>query len=399
MFDSNTSNDIQSSNLNSANNFEKENKVSCNKNDNLSSNLLNNSDDKHLSKDNNSNNVGNSNDNMRNFDCSENSLNNTNEKNLYCDFCIIGAGPAGLTASIYAARAAKNVVVFSGSTPFGQLMNTYDVENYPGFATPIQGPQLMKDMAEQAKCVGVQIIAKQVDKIDILKKKSQKTESSDEEYKFCILYGKSKCYSKICIVTTGATPKWLGLKSEERLKGRGVSSCATCDGAFFKNLTVVVVGGGNTAVEEAIYLSNIAKKVILVHRRNTLRAEAILQKKLFALNNVEFYWNFTLSDIFDDGSFVNEVEIENVQNMKKQRIAADGVFIAIGHAPQTSLVKEILTLDEYGYVKGGQVKTHIDGLYVAGDVVDSVYRQAVTAAAQGCMAAIDALKFLSINEI
>ena len=302
------------------------------------------------------------------------------DKNIKYDVCIVGLGPAGLTSAIYAARAGKKVCVFGDSN--GQLGYSTMVENYPGFAKPIMGPKLMDEMRQQALHVGANIIDEHVDELSLGKDC------------FKLTVGEDVYSSKTCVIATGSKPKWLGLSSEETYKGYGVSSCATCDGYFYKDQTVVVVGGGNTAVEEAIYLSSIAAKVILVHRRDELRADHILQKRLFEKPNVEIMWDSEVQEVFgkEDPKAVTGVLVYNNKTQEATRLDTSGLFIAIGHSPQNHLVKDILELKD-GYVKS-RVITKIQGLFVAGDVADSIYRQAITAAGDGCRAAMEAIKFI-----
>lgn len=300
---------------------------------------------------------------------------------------IIGAGPAGYSAAIYAARAGLEPVMVQGMQPGGQLTITTDVENYPGFADTVQGPWLMEQMQKQAEKVGTKIIFDHINNVDFSKRPF--TCSGD--------YG--TYVADAVIIATGAAAKWLGLPSEAKFQGFGVSGCATCDGFFFKKKKVMVVGGGNTAVEEALYLSNLASEVILVHRRDSLRAEKILQERLFKTANVKIIWNSYIDEILgtDNPVGVTGVRLKNTQNDEAVQIALDGVFIAIGHKPNTDIFKNQINLDNEGYilVETGTPKTNIEGVFAAGDVQDKIYRQAVTAAGSGCMAALDAEKFLA----
>jgi thioredoxin reductase (NADPH) len=303
---------------------------------------------------------------------------------------IIGSGPAGWTAAIYAARASLNPVVIAGLQPGGQLTITTDVENYPGFAETIQGPWLMEQMQAQALHVGTEVIHDIVVSADL----------SQRPFRLK-LDGGEEILAETVIISTGAQAKWLGLQSEAAYQGFGVSACATCDGFFYRGKNVVVVGGGNTAVEEALFLTNFASKVTVVHRRDEFRAEKILQDRLFANPKVEVIWNSAIEEIVGvvDGMAKNVtgVRLKNVEDGSTQEIAADGVFIAIGHAPSSELFKGQLETNSGGYlrVKPGTAQTAIEGVWAAGDVTDDVYRQAVTAAGMGCMAALEASRFLA----
>ena len=299
---------------------------------------------------------------------------------------IIGTGSAGLTAAIYAARANLNPLVIDGLQPGGQLTITTEVENFPGFADVIQGPWLMEQMRSQAINVGAEIIGDLVVKVDFSSHPKKITCDSGKEI-----------LSKAVIVCTGAQARWLGLESESKYNGKGVSACATCDGFFYRNKKVSVIGGGNTAVEEALYLSNLCSEVILIHRRDTLRAEKILQNRLFGKKNINILWNSTVSEILGDVKGVNALKLKDKKNEKITLIDVDGVFVAIGHDPSTSCFKDSLSLDHEGYItlkEKGTSETDVDGVFAAGDCVDKVYRQAVTAAGMGCMAALDAEKWL-----
>jgi thioredoxin reductase (NADPH) len=303
---------------------------------------------------------------------------------------IIGSGPAGWTAAIYAARASLNPVVIAGLQPGGQLTITTDVENYPGFAETIQGPWLMEQMQAQALHVGTEVIHDIVVSADL----------SQRPFRLK-LDGGEEILAETVIISTGAQAKWLGLESEAAYQGFGVSACATCDGFFYRGKNVVVVGGGNTAVEEALFLTNFAAKVTVVHRRDEFRAEKILQDRLFAHPKVEVIWNVAVEEVLGvvDGVArnVTGVRLKNVQDGSTQDIPADGVFIAIGHAPSSDLFKGQLETNSGGYirVKPGTAQTAIEGVWAAGDVTDDVYRQAVTAAGMGCMAALEASRFLA----
>ena len=299
---------------------------------------------------------------------------------------IIGSGAAGLTAAIYAARANLNPLVIEGIQPGGQLTITTDVENYPGYADVVQGPWMMEQMKLQAIKVGARIISDIVTKVDF-----------NNDIKNIILDSKKNIECETVIITTGAQAKWLGLESENQFNGKGVSACATCDGFFYRNKEVAVIGGGNTAVEEALYLSNICSKVTLVHRRDKLRSEQILQKRLFAKENIEIVWDSVVSQIKGDENGVNALELLSTNSNEKKLIKLDGVFIAIGHVPSTEPFKNSIDMDNEGYIiakKPGTSFTNVDGVFAAGDCVDKIYRQAVTAAGMGCMAALDAEKWL-----
>jgi len=307
-------------------------------------------------------------------------------KNQMEKVVIIGSGAAGLTAAIYAARANLKPLVIEGIQPGGQLTITTDVENYPGYADVVQGPWMMEQMRSQALNVGARIINDVVVHVDF--KKDSKTISLDS---------KSLLSANTVIIATGAQAKWLGLESENKFNGKGVSACATCDGFFYRNKEVAVIGGGNTAVEEALYLSNICSKVVLIHRRDELRAEKILQERLFAKENINVIWNNIVSEILGDEKGVNSLEIKNKNSDKTEIIKVEGVFIAIGHSPSTEPFKGVLEMDKEGYIvaqKPGTSITNIEGVFAAGDCVDKIYRQAVTAAGMGCMAALDAEKWM-----
>ncbi|HWA61251.1 MAG TPA: thioredoxin-disulfide reductase [Caulobacteraceae bacterium] len=301
---------------------------------------------------------------------------------------IIGAGPAGYTAAVYAARALLEPVLICGLTPGGQLTITTDVENYPGFAEVIQGPWLMEQMREQAQHVGTDIVEDIVVSADLSARPFRVACDSGQEY-----------LAETLIIATGAQAKWLGLPSEQKFQGFGVSACATCDGFFYRGKDVVVVGGGNTAVEEALFLTNFAAKVTLVHRRDELRAERILQERLFHHPKIEVVWDNAIDEILGttEPPGVNAVRLKNVKTSETRELACHGVFVAIGHAPASELFKGQLEMDASGYlaVKPGSASTAIEGVYAAGDVTDDVYRQAVTAAGMGCMAALEAVRFLA----
>ncbi len=302
---------------------------------------------------------------------------------------ILGSGPAGLSAAIYAARANLEPILVHGSQPGGQLTITTDVENYPGFVDIIQGPWLMEQMTRQAEQVGTITINDHIKEVDFSKRPFKLIGESDDNYEV-----------ESVIIATGAQAKWLGLNSEKKFQGFGVSGCATCDGFFFKNQEVIVIGGGNTAVEEALYLTNHAKKVYLVHRRDKLRAEKILQDRLFRNEKIEMIWNTELKAVLGDESpkNVTAVVLKNTQDASERKMKINGVFIAIGHKPNTDLFKDTkIKMDDDGYIitAPDSTKTTIEGVFAAGDVQDKIYRQAVTAAGTGCMAALEVEKFLS----
>jgi thioredoxin reductase (NADPH) len=305
---------------------------------------------------------------------------------------ILGSGPAGYTAAIYAARAMLKPLLIQGSQPGGQLTITTDVENYPGFAAAIQGPWLMEQMREQAEHVGTEIIMDQIAKVDLMKRPFRLEGESGDVYSCDAL-----------IICTGAQARWLGIPSEEAFKGHGVSACATCDGFFYKGKDVIVVGGGNTAVEEAIFLTNFAKSVTVVHRRDAFRAEKILQDRLFKNPKVKVVWDHAVDEILGSAEpkSVTGVRLKNTKTGATQELSADGVFIAIGHAPATALFKGQLETTKSGYLitKPDSTATAIPGVYAAGDVKDEVYRQAVTAAGMGCMAALEAERWFATLEI
>ncbi len=313
-----------------------------------------------------------------------------NSKKHKTKVLIIGSGPAGYTAAIYAARANLEPILVSGTQPGGQLTITTDVENYPGYADVIQGPWLMEQMLKQAENVGTKMIFDHISKVDF----------SAHPFK-AFTDGGEEIEAKTAIISTGAQAKWLGLDSEKEFQGFGVSGCATCDGFFFKNKDVMVVGGGNTAVEEALYLTNHAKKVYLVHRREELRAEKILQERLFAHEKIEVIWNHQLDEVVGQSKPVKAVTSAKLKSSKdgsQKEVSVEGIFIAIGHKPNSDIFKETgLEIDSEGYIntKAGTSSTNIEGVYAAGDIQDKIYRQAVTAAGTGCMAALEAEKFLS----
>jgi thioredoxin reductase (NADPH) len=301
---------------------------------------------------------------------------------------IIGSGPAGYAAAIYAARAMRKPLIIEGLQPGGQLTITTDVENYPGYAEVVQGPWMMDQMRAQATHVGAEIVADTIMSADLSRRPFLLAGDSGRTYGADAL-----------IIATGAKARWLGLESEKRLAGGGVSACATCDGFFYRGKEVVVVGGGNTAVEEALFLTNFATKVTLIHRRDQLRAEKILQERLFAHPKIQVVWNSAVEEILGDGAppVVVGVRVRDLQTGAERTLACDGFFVAIGHEPQTSLFAGQLAMKPGGYliVEPGTAKTDIPGVFAAGDVADDTYRQAVTAAGMGCMAALDAERFLS----
>ncbi len=304
---------------------------------------------------------------------------------------IIGSGPAGYTAAIYAARAGLEPLVVAGLQPGGQMTITTDVENYPGFAEIIQGPWLMEQMQLQAEHVGAKVIVDLITRIDLARRPFVATGDSGDAY-----------VGEAAIVATGAQARWLGLPSEALFRGFGVSACATCDGFFFRGKEVVVVGGGNTAVEEALYLTNHARRVTLVHRRDALRAEKILQQRLFGNPKIEIIWDSVVDEVLGEPEppGVAGVRLRNVRTGASRALACDGVFVAIGHTPVTQFLAGQLPLDAEGYVvtRPDSTETAIAGVFAAGDVRDKVFRQAVTAAGMGCMAALEAEKFLASRE-
>lgn len=311
---------------------------------------------------------------------------------MHAKVLIIGSGPTGYTAAVYAARAMLEPVIIQGMQPGGQLTITTEVENYPGFADPIQGPWLMEQMKAQAENVGTKIIS------DLI------TEVKLDKRPFTLIGDSGTTYTcDALIIATGAQAKWLGLPSEEKFQGFGVSACATCDGFFYRDKHVVVVGGGNTAVEEALFLTNFASKVTVVHRRDEFRAERILQHRLFKNPKIEVLWNTELAEIVgtDMPRSVNGVKLRDTKTGDISDLAVDGVFVAIGHAPSTELFKDKLEMKRGNYLitAPDSAATAIPGVYAAGDVTDDIYRQAVTAAGMGCMAALEAEKFLAANEL
>jgi thioredoxin reductase (NADPH) len=301
---------------------------------------------------------------------------------------ILGSGPAGYTAAIYAARAMLKPVVIQGNQPGGQMTITTDVENYPGFADVVQGPWLMEQMRLQAEHVGTEMVMDQIVEVDLKARPIRLEGDSGDTYTCDAL-----------IIATGAQARWLDLPSEQRFKGHGVSACATCDGFFYKGKRVVVIGGGNTAVEEALFLTNFAEKVTVVHRRDAFRAEKILQERLFKNPKVEVVWDTVIEEVLgsDSPKTVNGAVLKNVKTGATSRIRVDGVFVAIGHAPATELFKGQLETTPSGYLitAPDSTRTSIPGVFAAGDVKDEVFRQAVTAAGMGCMAALEAERYLA----
>ena len=303
---------------------------------------------------------------------------------------IIGSGPAGYTAAVYSARAMLKPILVHGMQPGGQLTITTDVENYPGFAEVIQGPWLMDQMKDQAKAVGTEMIEDHIASVNLKSKPFEAIGESGQKYT-----------ADSIIISTGAQARWLNIKSEQEYKGFGVSACATCDGFFFKDKTVAVVGGGNAAVEEAMFLTKFASKVKLIHRRNELRAEKMLQKKLMENKKIEIVWDTVVEDVLGDKDpkNVTGLKVKNVKTNKSDEMKIDGLFIAIGHDPATQLFKDQLKMDNEGYLitKPDSTETNVPGVFAAGDVKDKIFRQAVTAAGMGCMAALEAEKHLSHN--
>ena len=307
----------------------------------------------------------------------------------HTEILIIGAGSAGYTAAIYAARANRMPLLVTGVQPGGQLTITTDVENYPGFAETIQGPWLMEQMRQQAENVGTKLLYDTITSVDLSKRPFHAQGDSGDSF-----------IADAIIIATGAQARWLGLPSEGNFNGYGVSACATCDGFFFRNQNVVVVGGGNTAVEEALFLSNLASRVTVIHRRDRFRAEPILQDRLFAKPNVEVVWNHVIEEIIGEQEprkSVTGVRIRDANTGMTKELSTDGLFVAIGHDPATRLFRGQLEMDEAGYIKVGSwsTKTLVPGCFAAGDVIDPVFRQAVSAAGMGCMAALEAEKFLA----
>ncbi len=311
-----------------------------------------------------------------------------NKSTKHTKVLILGSGPAGYTAAIYAARAMLKPILVHGSQPGGQLTTTTDVENYPGYSKVIQGPWLMDEMKVQAEAVGTEMIQDHISKVDFSKKPFEAIGDSGQIYT-----------ADSFIISTGAQARWLNINSEQEFRGYGVSACATCDGFFFKDKEVAVVGGGNAAVEEAMFLTKFASKVKLIHRRNQLRAEKMLQEKLKSNKKIEIIWDSVVEEVLGDKEpkGVNAIKIKNLKNNEIKELKVHGLFIAIGHDPATSLFKNQLKMDKEGYLitKPDSTETNIPGVFAAGDVKDKIFRQAVTAAGMGCMSALEAEKFLS----
>ena len=312
------------------------------------------------------------------------------KKEVHSKVLIIGSGPAGYTAAIYAARAMLNPILVSGMEPGGQLTTTTDVENYPGFSDVIQGPWLMEEMRKQAEAVGTIFKNDMIKEVDFKKYPLELLGESGDKYT-----------AETVIIATGAQARWLNLDSETKFRGFGVSACATCDGFFYKNKEVVVVGGGNAAVEEALFLTKFASKVTLIHRRDSLRAEKLLQQKILSHSKIKIIWNNKIKEIVgtENPKGVTSVILENTKDQSIGKIDTHGIFIAIGHDPATKIFSNQIEMDKEGYIitKADSTKTNIKGVFAAGDVKDKTYRQAVTAAGMGCMAALEAEKFLSEN--
>jgi thioredoxin reductase (NADPH) len=304
---------------------------------------------------------------------------------------VLGSGPAGLTAAIYAARAGLSPIVIQGIQPGGQLTTTTDVENYPGFREVIQGPWLVEEMQAQAEHVGTKVVWDHIDSVDLSRRPFRLSGDGGTQY-----------FTDALVIATGAQAKWLGLPSEEHMKGRGASACATCDGFFYRGKKVAVIGGGNTAVEEALYMTNHSHDVTLIHRRDTLRAEKILQDRLFANEKINVIWDSEVVEFVGGGDpeALIGLDIRNKRTGEISRVDVEGAFVAIGHSPATELFKGQLKLDDDGYinVEAGTTKTSVPGVFACGDVMDKIYRQAVTAAGTGCMAALDAEKYLAAQE-
>jgi len=301
------------------------------------------------------------------------------------DVLIIGSGPAGYTAAIYTSRAGLKTLLYKGDQPGGQLTITSDVENYPGYPEGVLGPQMMVDFEKQAGRFGAEIRSGMINSVDFSDKKLKSISDDGIEIQ-----------SKSVIISTGASAKWLNLESEQRLNGKGVSACAVCDGFFFKNQDVAVVGGGDTAAEEALYLSKLASNVHLIIRRDVMRASKIMQERILNNKKIEIHWNSEVKEVLGDKE-VKGIEIINNLNNTSKEIKLQGVFIAIGHQPNTSIFKDFLDMDENGYIitKPGSTETNIKGVFATGDAQDNIYRQAVTAAGTGCMGALDAERFIA----
>jgi thioredoxin reductase (NADPH) len=311
--------------------------------------------------------------------------------NISTRLAVLGSGPAGYTAAIYAARAGLGPIIIQGIQPGGQLTTTTDVENYPGFRDVIQGPWLMEEMQAQAEHVGTKVIWDHVTDVDLSRRPFRLTGDGGAQY-----------FADALVIATGAQAKYLGLPSEEHMKGRGVSACATCDGFFYRGKRVAVIGGGNTAVEEALYMTNHSHDVTLIHRRDALRAEKILQDRLFANPHIKIIWDSEVAEFVAGGEpeALVGLDVKNRRTGEITRVSVEGAFVAIGHTPATELFVGKLDLDEEGYIKvePGTTKTNVPGVFACGDVMDKIYRQAVTAAGTGCMAALDAEKYLAAQE-
>ncbi|MBM3554648.1 MAG: thioredoxin-disulfide reductase [Alphaproteobacteria bacterium] len=309
-------------------------------------------------------------------------------QHIHAKVLILGSGPAGYTAAIYAARAALQPVLVAGMQPGGQLTITTEVENYPGFAEAVQGPELMEAMRQQAERQGAKLIDDLVTKVDLSKRPFRLIGDSGDTYSCDAL-----------IIATGAQARWLGLPSEDKYKGYGVSACATCDGFFFRGKTVAVIGGGNTAVEEALYLTHHAAKVTIIHRRDGFRAEKVMQDRLFRNPKIEVVWNHVVDEVLGGGAppAVTGLRLKETKTGATSELPVEGVFVAIGHAPTTEIFKGQVTVDREGYIvtEPGTTRTSVKGVFAAGDVQDKIYRQAVTAAGTGCMAALEAEKYLA----
>ena len=304
------------------------------------------------------------------------------------DIIVIGSGPAGYSAGIYAARAGRNPLLITGMQQGGQLMITSEIENYPGFAS-ISGPELMENMRLHAESAGVEMV------MDVV------SELNTDERPFKVKCESGVTYeAKSVIIATGASAKWLGLESETKYRGRGVSACATCDGFFFRNKTVAIIGGGNTAIEEGVYLANLAKKVYIIHRGSKFRAEKIMQDRLLSNDNVEVFWNCTTQEILGDEKKVTGIRLKNSNDNSVFDVDLDGVFVAIGYAPNTSVFGDKFKTDEWGYIvtEPWSTLTSVNGIFAAGDVRDHVFRQAITSAGQGCMAALEADRYIAAIE-
>jgi len=310
------------------------------------------------------------------------------KKELHSKVIIIGSGPAGYTAAIYAARAMLNPVLIAGMEPGGQLTTTTDVENYPGFSNVIQGPWLMEEMKKQAEAVGTVFKNDMINKVNFKNKPFELLGESGETY-----------IADSIIIATGAQARWLNLETESKFRGFGVSACATCDGFFYKDKDVVVIGGGNAAVEEALFLTKFASKVTLVHRRDTLRAEKLLQQKILSHPKIKIIWNHQVKEVLgtDNPKGVTGILLENTKDQTTIEIKTHGMFVAIGHDPATKIFTNQINMDKEGYIltKPDSTKTNVEGVFAAGDVKDKTFRQAVTAAGMGCMAALEAEKYLS----